>query len=131
MDDVVNKVAHTVKRAAKSAGKGAKKLAGATKQAVLIKAKDSDLREKLEMLGRLCYAYSKNENSELKSKIDICLKEIDELNAQIISLKSKRTSKGAEIKCNCCGAYVSAKKEICPNCKATLERIEISLDENE
>ena len=64
MDDVMNKVAVTVKKAAKKAGRGAKKLAGATKQAVMIKAKDSDLKERLEFLGKLYYSYSKNKGEK-------------------------------------------------------------------
>ncbi len=131
MADVVNKISRTVKKVARKTTKKVGEIANVTKYTVKLKAKDADLGEKLERLGKLYYSYIKNENEDVKAELDKCLKEVDELNAEIAEIRKAIAKAKDEIKCTKCGSYVSSSKEACPNCKTSLERIEIAPEAND
>ncbi len=131
MSDILNTISHTAKKVARKTTKKVGEIANITKYSVKLKAKDADLGEKLEKLGKLYYSYTKLENEETKAKLDNCLKEVEALQEEIAELRKKVAEVKEEVECTNCGGYVPQGKTICPSCKKSLERIEIefSLDE--
>lgn len=125
MAEIIQKVARTVKKTAGKVSKKATELASVTKYSVKIKAKEADLNEKFEELGKLFYAFQKNGKDETEKLLNDCLSEIDAIGAEIATMKQKIAKAKGEISCPSCGEYASPSKEACPKCKAPLEHIEV------
>lgn len=126
MANVANKITRTVKKVTRKATKTVGKTVNAAKYSVKLKAKQLDLDEKFEQLGKLFYEYKKNENEENKTRLDKCIAEIDVLNDELLELRRELAKAKNEIVCPNCGAYVSPSKDTCPSCDGSLERIEVT-----
>ncbi|MBO5375118.1 MAG: hypothetical protein J6A54_06720 [Clostridia bacterium] len=126
MAEIVKKVTRTVKKTANKVSKKATEIADVTKYSIKVKSKLADINEAFERLGGLYYAYTQSLTDEAKAELDGCVLEINTLKLELAQLKAQLARAKGEVRCKGCGEYVSASKENCPKCKATLERIETS-----
>lgn len=88
MSDVVGKISRTAKKVVRKTTKKVEEIASVTKYSIKLKAKDSELEEKLEVLGKMYYSYVKREKKISRKEIRDYIKEIDALNEEIDELKA-------------------------------------------
>ena len=125
MANFTNKITRTLKKGARKVRRFVCDTATVTKYSVLLKAKDADLEEKYEQLGKLSYLVSLGNDDTVKVKYDECLAEIQKIREEILEIRRKLAKARGEIVCTSCGAYVSPNKDICPGCGKSLARIEV------
>lgn len=124
MANFVDRVGRAIKKTARKTSKKATEIVNVTKCNVQIKAKDVDLSEKFEELGKLYYESLDNISEEKKALIEKCISQIKEIEAQILALKEQAAKEKGDVKCTSCGSFVSSSKDVCPSCGASLERME-------
>ena len=132
MADFTKKITRTLKKGARKVRRFVCDTAKVTKYSVLLKAKDADLEEKYEELGKLSYLASCGNDESAQAKYNECLAEIQKLRDEILEIRRKLAKARGEIVCTSCGAYTSPSKEKCPSCGKALARIEVDApDTNE
>lgn len=110
--EIIKKISRTVKSAA---GYTKKKASLAVLKATL-KAREFDLDECFEKLGRAFFAQAKGKAKNDEKIANLILK-ADELSFEIKTLKKEIAKNNEKVVCEHCGAVYDAKKECCPYCE--------------
>ncbi len=125
MANFTKKITRTLKKSARKVRRFVCDTATVTKYSILLKAKDADLEEKYEELGKLSYLVSLGNDDSVTQRYNECLAEIEKLREEILEIRRKLAKARGEIVCTSCGSYVSPSKDICPSCGKSLARIEV------
>lgn len=132
----INEFINTAKELADLAGKKAGEAVEVSKLKINNVKINGELQKAYEKLGAFVYKYRKNgeENDEL---IDMCVKEIDDLQAALEENEQKINETRHKVKCAACGAINDVQAAYCAKCGAKLPQeteefyVEMDMDPKE
>lgn len=126
MNEVFEKISKTITDTGKAVSEKTKQVGEAAKLNAKIVASEHTVSENYTILGKFYYDNYKNNPDEgaveAVNSITAALDAIDEMKAQILSLK------GA-VKCTVCGAECPIENNFCGKCGAALEKPEVPTEE--